>query len=192
MKTKVRFSYEQYEEMIRLGLFNPPEKHRVELIFGRIVPVYGKSRMSPINPPHDNSVDELIEWTNDVLPSRSVRIRAQGSIGITRLKSMPQPDFAWLAYRQYSTTRPEPNDVLLLVEVSDSTLAKDRGRKARLYAMAGIRDYWIVNVQDRCIEVRRNPVNGIYQDLTIYGIGQEVHPLAFPQVSLAVSRIFPD
>ena len=192
MKTKVRFSYEQYEEMIRLGLFNPPEKHRVELIFGRIVPVYGNSRMSPINPPHDDSVDELNDWTQEVLPRGTVRIRTQGSLGIPELQSLPQPDFAWLAPRRYPKERPKPADVLLLVEVSDSTIAKDRGKKARLYAKAGIRDYLIVNVQDRCIEVRRNPVNGAYQDLTIFQIGQEVHPLAFPQVSLPVSRIFPD
>jgi len=192
MKTRVRFSYDQYEEMIRLGLFNPSEKHRVELIFGRIVPVYGKSRMSPINPPHDNSVDELIEWTTEVLPPRSVRIRAQGSIGLGQFQSLPQPDFAWLIHRQYPTERPKSEDVLLLVEVSDSTLTKDRGKKAKLYAKAGIRDYWIVNVQGRCIEVHRNPLDGKYQDVTVFQTGQEVHPLAFPEVSLPVSRIFPD
>ena len=192
MKTKVKFTYDQYEEMIRMGLFNPPEEHRVELIFGRIVPVYGKSRMSPINPPHDDSVDELSDWSHEVLPRGTVRIRGWGSIGIPQFGSQPQPDFAWMAPRRYKIVRPSPDDVLLLVEVSDTTLKKDRGVKARLYAKAGIRDYWIVNIKGRCVEVHRDPEGSKYRSVTVYTPGQEIHPLAFPDVSLAVSRLFPE
>jgi Uma2 family endonuclease len=192
MKTKVRFSYDQYEEMIRMGLFNPPEEHRVELIFGRIVPVYGKSPMSPINPPHDDSVDELIAWSNEVLPVGAARVRAQGSIGVPEFGSQPQPDFVWMAPRRYRKDRPSPDDILLLVEVSDSTLKKDRGPKSRLYARAGIRDYWIVNIKDRCVEVHRNPEGSKYREITVYTSGQQIHPLAFPGVSLDVSRLFPE
>ena len=96
MSTSVKFSYDQYEEMIRIGLFNPPEDHRVELLYGEIVPVYGESPMSPINPPHDDSVDELIDWSAEVLPRGAVRVRAQGSIGIPQFDSQPQPDFVWM------------------------------------------------------------------------------------------------
>jgi Uma2 family endonuclease len=192
MSTSVKFTYDQYQEMIRLGLFDPPEEHRVELLFGKIVPVYGKSPMSPINPPHDDTVDELIDWSGEVLPRGAVRVRVQGSIGIQGFASQPQPDFAWLVPRRYRTLRPTPADILLLVEVSDSTLNKDRGRKARLYARAGIADYWIVNIKERTIEVRRDPVGSNYQSIVIYKVGDEVHPLAFPDVSLAVSRLFPD
>jgi Uma2 family endonuclease len=192
MNTSVKFTYDQYQEMIRLGLFDPPEEHRVELIFGKIVPVYGKSPMSPINPPHDDTVDELIDWSGEVLPRGEVRVRVQGSIGIQGFASQPQPDFAWLVPRRYRTLRPTPADILLLVEVSDSTLSKDRGRKARLYARAGIADYWIVNIKDRTIEVHRDPVGSKYQSIVVYKVGDEVHPLAFPNVSLAVSRLFPD
>ncbi len=192
MSTGVKFTYAQYQEMIRLGLFDPPEEHRVELIFGKIVPVYGKSPMSPINPPHDDTVDELIDWTGEVLPRGAVRVRAQGSIGMTRFKSQPQPDFVWLIPQRYRTIRPTPNDILLLVEVSDSTLSKDRGSKARLYAKSGIRDYWIINIKDRCIEVHRDPIGSKYQSIVIYKIGEGVRPLAFPDVVLDVSRLFPD
>jgi Uma2 family endonuclease len=192
MRTSVKFTYAQYQEMIRLGLFDPPEEHRVELIFGKIVPVYGRSPMSPINPPHDDTVDELIDWTGEVLPRGAVRVRAQGSIGIPEFGSQPQPDFAWLASRRYRTLRPTPADILHLVEVSDSTLKKDRGKKARLYAKSGIRDYWIINIKDRCIEVHRDPVGSKFQSVIIYKEGEEVHPLAFPDVALAVSRLFPD
>ncbi len=192
MNTGVKFSYDQYQEMIRLGLFNPPEEHRVELIFGKIVPVYGKSPMSPINPPHDDTVDELIDWSGEVLPRGAVRVRAQGSIEIAAFASQPQPDFAWLAPRRYRDVRPTPEDVLLLVEVSDTTLAKDRGQKSRLYARAGIRDYWIVNIKNRTIEVRRDPVGSKYQSITVYQESEQVHPLAFPDVALPVARLFPN
>ncbi len=192
MSVGVKFSYDQYEEMIRLGLFNPPEDHRVELIYGEIVPIDGKSPMSPINPPHDDSVDELIAWSFDVLPRGTVRVRAQGSLGIREFDSLPQPDFAWLLPKRYQNVRATPADILLLVEVSDTTLRKDRGPKARLYAQAGIQDYWIVNIKQCCIEVRRDPSGASYRSLTVYAIGQEVRPLAFPDVALPVARLFPE
>jgi Uma2 family endonuclease len=192
MSTAVKFSYEQYEAMIRLGLFDPPEEHRVELIYGEIVPIDGESPMSPINPSHDDAVDELIDWSAEVLPRGAVRVRAQGSIGIPQLDSQPQPDFVWMVPRRYREVRPIPDDILLLVEVSDSTLKKDRGEKARLYAESGIRDYWIVNIQGRCIEVHRDPKGSKYRSVAIFNLGQEVHPLAFPDVSLPVSRLFPE
>jgi hypothetical protein len=118
--------------MIRLGLFDPPEEHRVELIYGKIVPVYGNSPMSPIHPPHEDTVDELIDWSGEVLPRGTVRVRAQGSIEIPEFESQPQPDFVWLAPRRYRAIRPTPADLLLLVEVSESTLTRDRGEKSRL------------------------------------------------------------
>ena len=151
--------------------------------------------MSPINPPHDNTVDELNEWSTEepqVLPRGLIRVRAQGAISIPELGSQPQPDLVWLVRRNYSKTRPKPEDILLLFEVSDTTLSKDRGEKAELYAEAGIRDYWIVNINDQCIEVRRDPVGSTYRSITIYRPGQEIHPLAFPEVSLPVSRLFPE
>jgi Uma2 family endonuclease len=178
--------------MIRLGLFDPPEEHRVELLFGEIVPVYGNSPMSPINPPHDYTLDRLNEWSFEVLPRGAVWVRIQGSIGIPGLESIPQPDLVWLAREEYARRRPAPKDILLIVEVSDTTLRKDRGMKARLYAEAGIRDYWIVNIKERSIEVRREPSGSKFRKVTKFQIGQEVHPLAFPEVSLAVSRLFPE
>lgn len=192
MSTKIRFSYRQYEEMIRLGLFNPPEEHRVELIFGQIVPKYGKDPMSPINPPHEAAVDRLNDWSTEVLPRGAAWVRVQSSIGIPGMESLPEPDLTWLARKDYSVDRPMPEDVFLLIEVSDTTLAKDGGRKSRLYARAGIRDYWIININKRCIEVRRDPEGSMYQSMTTFVLGQEVPTLVFPDISLPVSRIFPN
>src|SRR5689334_1719578 len=143
MSTSTRITVGQYDEMIRRGEFEPREEHHVELIYGEISP------MSPINPPHDYTVDELTEWSFQTLPPGAVRVRVQGSFGIPVLDSVPQPDLAWLRRKDYLAQRPEPGDVLLVVEVSDSSLVRDRGLKARLYAEAGIADYWIVNIPDR-------------------------------------------
>src|SRR3954449_1525999 len=138
MSTSTRITMDQYDAMVRRGEFEPREEHHVELIYGEISP------MSPINPPYDDAVDELAEWSFESLPRGAVRVRVQGSFGIPVLDSAPQPDLAWLRRHNYKTQRPTPEDVLLVIEVADSSLAKDRGLKAGLYAEAGIADYWIV------------------------------------------------
>ena len=187
MSTTARITVEQYDEMIRQGCFEPSEEHHVELIYGEISPM-----MSPINPPHDDTVDLLNEWSFACLPRGTIRVRVQGSFGIPLLDSVPQPDIAWLKPGHYRTQRPLPEDVLLVIEVADSSLAKDRGIKAKLYAEAGIPDYWIVNLRDRTIEVHRDPQGSSYRSLEIRRIGEEVRPLAFPDVALSVSTLFPE
>jgi Uma2 family endonuclease len=186
MSTTTRITVEQYDAMIERGDFEPSEEHHVELIHGEISP------MSPINPHHDDTVEELNEWSFAVLPPETVRVRVQGAIGLAPLDSVPQPDLAWLRRKRYRTERPAAEDVLLVIEVADSSLAKDRGVKARLYAEAGIADYWIVNLPERTIEVRRDPRGGLYQSLTVFRPGDEARPLAFPEIALAVARLFPE
>jgi Uma2 family endonuclease len=186
MSTQVRITVDQYDEMIRRGDFEPREENHVELIHGELSP------MSPINDPHLNAVDELAEWSLDNVSREAVRVRIQGSIGIPALDSVPEPDIVWLRRRDYAKRRPLPDDVLLLIEVADSSLRKDKGLKAELYASAGIADYWIVDIPGRCVEVRRGPRGTAYEEVTVYHPGQEVRPLAFPDIALAVSRLFPD
>jgi Uma2 family endonuclease len=172
--------------MIRRGDFEPREEHHVELIHGELSP------MSPSNPPHNDTVDELTEWSFESLPRGAVRVRVQGSFGIPVLDSAPEPDVAWLRRKDYSTQRPLPEDVLLVVEVADTSLAKDRGLKSGLYAAAGLADYWIVNIPDRSIEIRRDPRAGSYASLVVLKSGDEARPLAFPEIVLPVARLFPD
>jgi Uma2 family endonuclease len=82
------------------------------------------------------------------------------------------------------------DDVFLVIEVADSSLDGDRGEKAHLYAEAEIPDYWIVNLVDRCVEVRRDPQGGGYQSLAIHRPGDEIEPLLFPVYPLRVSLLF--
>lgn len=181
MSTVVRLSIEEYDRMIESGVF---ENRRIELIYGEL------RQMSPIGVPHEYAVDELNEWSMKNAPLDRVRVRIQHSVGLAELSSVPQPDVAWVARLDYTRYRPTSADVLLLIEVSDSSLAYDRGKKARLYATVGITDYWIVNIRDRCIEVRRQPVGKSYEDIRIYNIGETVSPLHFPSLALPVGTVF--
>ena len=113
--------------------------------------------MTPIGPQHEEVVDRLNAWSVAAVHPLSIRVRIQNSIGIPDLESAPEPDIAWVVERNYSQGRPTATDVLLIIEVADSSLAYDTGEKAALYAAAGVADYWIVDIPHRCVEVRRDP-----------------------------------
>lgn len=184
MSTVAHVTIAEYDRMIAAGAFEPREEHCVELIRGEI------REMSPIYPPHESALDKLTYWSIDNAPRDTVWIRNQNSLGIPELESVPQPDLFWVRKRDYSQTRPTAEDVLLLIEVADSSLRYDRGTKSDLYAEAGIQEYWIANVQQQAIEVHRQPVNGHYVDRRTYGMGERVAPLAFPDVFLEVASVW--
>lgn len=185
MSTITKVTVEEYDRMIKEGAFEPREEHYVELIRGDI------RQMSPIYPPHESALDYLVYWSVKNTPEDRVWIRNQNSLGIPELESIPQPDLFWVRKRDYSKVRPAVEDVFLLIEVADSSLGFDRGKKADLYAEAGIADYWIANVKQQVIEVRRQPREGHYQQLETYAVGQSVSPLEFPEIKLAVADVWP-
>jgi Uma2 family endonuclease len=184
MSTAIRFTVAEYDRMIEEGVFEDWRDVRLELIYGEI-----REKMT-INPPHEDAVDLLNYWSVDNAPRDQVRVRIRQSLGIPALDSVPEPDVAWMRAGSYHRRRPEPEDVLLLIEVAESSLSDDRGEKADLYAQAGVHDYWIVNVIDLCIEVHRQPRDGKFRERKSYGIGDTISPLAFPSITLEVSRVF--
>jgi Uma2 family endonuclease len=184
MSTTTRITLEQYDEMIRQGVFEPREEHHVELIQGEV-----RDR-SPIGPPHSVIVGIMNEWSIRQLPGDLITVRVQQPIGIPALDSEPEPDLVVARRGDYFIHHPRPADIPLVVEVADTSLAFDRGAKAALYAAADIQDYWIVNWPQRCVEVSRMPHEGRYTSLQTLHPGQEVRPLAFPDVALPVSRLF--
>jgi Uma2 family endonuclease len=105
--------------------------------------------------------------------------------------SEPQPDLMLLkrAPDFYEKRHPGPDDVFLLVEVSDSTLLFDRGEKLPIYGRAGIREVWIVNLPDQTIEVYRDPHYQGYASTEILRPGQQARPLAFPDVVVDVAEL---
>lgn len=184
MSTALRLTLDEYDRMIEEGVFDATRDKRIELINGEL------HEMSPPGPDHEDVIDELNDWSTLNTPRDRVRVRVQNSIGISPSASAPEPDVAWVVRRRYRKYRPLPEDVLLVIEVSDSTVRNDRLIKGPLYAEAGIAEYWIVNIPGRCVEVHRDPGSGGYRDIQSFGIAESVRSLAFPELELPVATLF--
>jgi Uma2 family endonuclease len=184
MSTALRFNTDQFDKIVSSGIFEETVEDRIELIFGEL------RQMVHPGPFHEDIIDLLNEWSFANVDIKKIRVRIQQTLGIPALDSVPRPDVAWVKQRSYRMNRPEIDDVLLLIEVADTTLAYDRGEKLRLYAGAGIKEYWIVNVRMKCIEVFRNPGKKDYRKTQAFSISDQVAPLAVPSASLKVRDIF--
>ena len=104
----------------------------------------------------------------------------------------PEPDAIVLTRpAEDLPSNPLPSDIRLCVEASDSTLSFDLSTKARLYARAGIREYWVLSVRDRTLHVHRSPAGGVYQEVTICGEEEQVSPCSAPDVLIQVGKLLP-
>jgi Uma2 family endonuclease len=148
------FTLDEYERMIEAGVFQ--EDEHLELIRGEIVEI------PPIGFDHGSGVSNLVTALAAQV-GKAARLWPQGPLQIAP-DSRPEPDFALLKPQNYSKKRPvTPSDVLLIIEVSDTTLQYDHKVKGPLYAQAGIPEYWIVNLPDDVIEVYTEPSGGAYR-----------------------------
>jgi Uma2 family endonuclease len=176
-----RYSVDDYEEMIRLGVLKKSD--RVVLIRGEIVP-----KMA-IGPKHGGCLKRL----NLLIVRRSAGRAIVGIQDPIRLPdSEPEPDVSVLRPRAdfYTSGHPQPADIFLLIEVSDSTLDEDRNIMLPLYAEAGIGEYWIVNLPDECLEVYRGPrPDGTYQEVQILMRGHSTDIAALPGVVISVDEV---
>jgi Uma2 family endonuclease len=137
--------------MIRRGILK--EGDAVELLEGILVKKMSK------NPPHEAACYLVRLALEKILPS-SLHVKATGPV--TTRESEPEPDLSVIrgSIRDFLRKHPGPREVTLMVEVADSSLARDRGIKKRVYARAGVPEYWIVNLKDECVEVYSAPVAG--------------------------------
>lgn len=165
----------EYDRMVALGWF---EDERIELLHGVLV------RMSPQGPRHVSITRNLIELLVPALRKRA-QVQSQAPLALTD-DSEPEPDVA-LVPREYDEL---PATAYLVIEVADSSLSKDRGVKVRLYAAAGIPEYWIINVNDRSVEVYRDARDGAYRDVIVCREGDTITVTAFPDIEIAVDEIF--
>ena len=176
-----RFTAAEYHRMGRAGILGPEE--RTELLEGEIVV------MAPIGGRHMACVNGLARRFILRLGDRVI-VSIQNPVRLAP-GSEPQPDLALLRPRpdDYGTGLPGPADILLVIEVADSTLRYDRDRKLPLYAAAGIPEAWIVDLRRRRVLVYRAPANGRYADQTEAGRDAVLSPLAFPDLALPVAEI---
>ena len=145
-----RFTVELYHRLIAAGVFG--EDDAVELLEGWIVP------KMPRNPRHDATVDLADETLRGRVPA-GWRVRGQSAV--TTEDSEPEPDLAVVrgSARDYASRHPGPGDIALVVEVSDTSLARDRSFKGRIYARAGVPVYWVINLQDSVVEIYTDPAD---------------------------------
>jgi Uma2 family endonuclease len=181
-----RWTVAKYDRAYELGWF---DGQRVELIEGRVV------RMSPQLEPHVAAISIGMALLPKLFGEGfTVRCQAPLQFG---LRSKPEPDFA-VVPGEASTYLSQgcPTSALLVIEVSDKTLAYDRGRKAGTYATNGIQDYWILNLVDRQLEVHRRPVptsrrHFRHADVVVLKPEQQVSALMRPDLIIRVSDLLP-
>jgi Uma2 family endonuclease len=176
-----RWTVAQVMEAIGTGFL--PEDSKVELIRGELI------RKMPVGKSHMAVVKRLIRWFSRVLGERCL-IGVQDMIELA--DSLPEPDFTLLVPVPdcYESRTAQPSDILLLIEVADSSLAFDQKIKLPIYAENAVRDYWIVNLIDERIEVYRQPQpGGTYADAQHYGRGKSIAPLALSDVLVPVDEI---
>ncbi|HEX2643164.1 MAG TPA: Uma2 family endonuclease [Thermoanaerobaculia bacterium] len=175
------FTVDEYQVMLRSGILT--EDDRVELIAGEIL------KMAPIGSRHTSCVKRL----NELLVSRllgRVTVGVQDPIDLDDY-SEPQPDLSILRRREdfYTESHARPEDVLLVIEVADSSLAYDRNLKLPLYAEHGIPEVWLVDLDRSLIEVHRAPDSNGYQTVRTVRRGERLFSVAFPELSLAAEEI---
>jgi Uma2 family endonuclease len=183
----MRWTGTEYDRLVQQGHL---DHRRVELVNGEIL------EMSPMSDQHAQG----IQLTHYALLSAlgldayTIQIRCPMRFGE---RSRPEPDVAVIAGTAREV-KAHPSTALLVIEVSDSTLAYDREVKAPLYAAEAIADYWIVNLADRCVEVHRRPMpdavspDGFrYGDVRVFTAGESIAPLAMPAATIAVDDLLP-
>jgi Uma2 family endonuclease len=179
---RLRWTREQYHELARMGFIE--EGTRFELVEGEIV-----ERMT-VNQPHVISCHRSNRALSAVFGQEVVVSQAPVAVN---LHNEPEPDVYVLrrSVEEFSVEPPMSDDILLIVEVSDTTLRKDLGVKAALYARAGIPDYWVLNLNDRILVVHRQPGSEGYESITMIGEDGSVSPPAAPQATVTVADLLP-
>ncbi len=175
------FTVDEYDRLIEAGFFGPEE--RLELVDGEIV------AMNPIGVRHAACVTRLTTLLSAGVGRRAL-VSVQNPVVLGE-RQEPQPDLAVLRHRDdyYATRRPGPPDVLLLVEVVDTTMTFDRGVKVPRYAAAGVPEVWLVDLQRDLILVYHEPTPQGYTISRAAGRGERLSLLTLSDVSVAVDEV---
>ncbi len=178
----LRLTLDEYETMIAEGEI--PEDWNVELVEGELIEMFSAG------PPHEDLVDYLAEWSFTVLRGTEWKVRVQNSLLLRPQQSLLEPDLTWVRRRRYSRRRVVPDETLLVIEVSDSSLPYDRGRKLSLYARAGVAEVWIVSVAERSIESHGGPSGNAYSRRVVAKEGETLSPIGLPEARLDLTDLF--
>lgn len=178
-----QITVEEYDEMIKNGVFD--ENDQVELLNGAIVEKMSKGTKH-------SAANDCAMRVFYCHFGETVFIRNQNPIWLDEF-SEPKPDvvLAMTKEDEYENSHPTPDEIYLILEVSDTTLGYDRNTKGEAYARAGIRQYLVLNVQEKTLEDYREPSANEFQTKQTHRAGQTFNLVAFPEISLQVSDFFP-
>jgi len=176
-----RFTTEEFHRMGEAGIFS--EDDRVELLDGEIV------ETSPIGSRHAACVARLTRWLSQQIGNSAI-VWVQNPVRLD-VRSEPQPDVVLLRSRPdfYAESHPGPEDVLLLIEVADTSGETDRQIKLPLYAKAGIGEVWIIDLLNRKVEICRQPTGTHYQSIQMFTETERIAPQVIPVTEILISEI---
>jgi Uma2 family endonuclease len=178
-----RWTREECAPLEAAGMF---EIERLELVDGELISKTGKKR------PHVDGAMAMLFWLLDVFGKQFVNVSAPIDVSPEDNPSNePVPDLIVLS-RDWSTIvsgNPQPKDVRLVVEISDSTLAFDLSVRARLYARAGIAEYWVLDVNDQRLICHRTPITGKYSSVIAYSKDESLEPLSAPGFAFSPAQL---
>jgi Uma2 family endonuclease len=177
-----RWTVADFDRMLGSGLLE--ETDRVELIEGELID------MAPVWSRHAYTVDSIARMLQRLVGSRYL-VRVQNPLRLGE-SSEPQPDIAVVRDRSYAAAHPEAADVLLLIEVADTTLEFDRDIKLPLYARHGIPECWLIDVAGSQLSIHREPAEGEYRHIRRPTSGETLHLLASDGPALRVADLFAD
>ena len=181
---RIRWTRAQYDTFRDTGVLNG----RYELIDGEIISKMG------VNPPHSGTLIAVRLWLSFVFGGSFVRTETTVDVGEADPEhNEPQPDVSVTVkpHTAYFDTHPAPTDVVLAVEVSDSTLRFDRSKKALLYSLAGIQEYWVIDIAGRRVYVHRHPTPSGYLEVIAYEADEKVATLTRPEETIQVANLLP-
>ena len=177
------FTAHEYHRIVDAGILR--ENDRVELIRGEII------AMSPISPPHNAAILRANQALGRIVGDRAL-VGVQGSIRLDEYDE-PQPDLYLLRPKDdfYASGHAGPADILLIVEVADSSLKCDQSAKLELYAGTGVPEYWISNLQDDLLIVHLDPQGKTYRTVRQFRRGQTIAPHLLPDCPVLIDSLLP-
>lgn len=175
-----RFTRREVDRMLELGIF---DGQRCELIDGELIDKMGQ------NPPHAQAIRNLFTWLITFFAPRQLQMQLPVEVATGDSEwSLPEPDIAVLAETggEYGKRHPRGDELLLVVEVADTSLRQDLTTKRDLYARAAVGEYWVLDLQSRRLIVHRSPRQGEYQETAILNEGDLVSCAGHPEQTVAV------
>ncbi len=178
------WTVEDYHRMVEVGLLQPDEA--VELVAGQII-----QKMSPQGTPHATTIRIISRLLEKRLGEKAL-VQTQLPIQLNNF-SEPEPDIALVVADEllYLDHHPFPSEVYLIVEIADSTLKRDCQIKAIDYGSSGIKDYWVLDINNRCLHLFRNGTDQGYENEKILQENETVSLLAFPDIKIKVGEMLP-